>query len=385
MEHKCILPWIHIETTSTGEVRPCCLYKEYINVDKKVLKLEKSSILDAWDSEYMQNLRTQFLNGEKPSGCSACWETESVGKVSKRQISLQQYSHHLDKFNQPLQSPVYLDLKLGTVCNLKCRSCSSFSSSKWASDEIKLYQRTMNPNSHSYWIEEDSPLWEDIEKLLPSIEHFDFTGGEPFLVKKHFDILKLCAEKGYAKDITIHYNTNGTVMPSDEMYEIWQQFKNVEIMFSIDGIEDKFQYLRHPGKWSDLINVFEKTLSLDKFYVNICYSVTIFNILYVKEFIKWFEKYNMPPDRLYFNLIWKPEYLNIKNLSQDSKQRIKDYLDSIEIDSRYFNDRVAELINFMFDGGQDLQQEFVSRTTQLDSIRGEDFTKTFPELAEILK
>lgn len=385
MEHKCILPWIHIETTSTGEVRPCCLYKEYISVDKKVLKLEKSSILDAWNSEYMQNLRTQFLKGEKPSGCSACWETESVGKVSKRQISLQQYSHHLDKFNQPLQSPVYLDLKLGTVCNLKCRSCSSFSSSKWASDEIKLYQRTMNPNSHSYWIEEDSPLWKDIETLLPSIEHFDFTGGEPFLVKKHFDILKLCAQRGYAKDITIHYNTNGTVMPSDEMYEIWQQFKNVEIMFSIDGIENKFQYLRHPGKWSDLINVFEKTLSLDKFYVNICYSVTIFNILYVKEFIKWFEKYNMLPDRLYFNLIWKPEYLNIKNLSQDSKQRIKNYLDSIEIDSRYFNDRVAELISFMFDGGQDLQQEFISRTSQLDLIRGEDFAKTFPELAEILK
>ena len=384
MKDLCILPWIHIETTSTGEVRPCCLYNEYIKVDSKTLKLDKSSILDAWQSDYMNDLRAQFLRGEKPTGCSACWETESAGKVSKRQTSLKQYAHRLDRYDQPLQMPTYLDFKLGTVCNLKCRSCSSFSSSKWASDEIKLYQRPMNPNHRSYWIEDQSPVWDDIETMLPSVEHFDFTGGEPFLVKKHFDILKICADKGYAKDITIHYNTNGTVMPTDEMFDIWKQFKNVEIMFSIDGVGDKFEYLRHPGKWDDLLAVFEKVKSLETFYVNICYSVTVFNILYVKEFVQWFQQYNLPPDRLYFNLIWKPEYLNIKNMSLESKTKIKLYLDSISIDNKYFNDRVQELINFMFDGGDNLEQEFIKRTQQLDLIRGEDFSKVFPELAEIL-
>jgi MoaA/NifB/PqqE/SkfB family radical SAM enzyme len=281
--------------------------------------------------------------------------------------------------------PTYLDFKLGTVCNLKCRSCSSFSSSKWAADEIKLYQRPMNPNHRSYWIEEQSPIWDDIETVLPSVEHFDFTGGEPFLVKKHFDILKICADRGYAKDITIHYNTNGTVMPTEEMFDIWKQFKNVEIMFSIDGVGDKFEYLRHPGKWDDLLAVFEKVKSLETFYVNICYSVTIFNILYVKEFVKWFQQYNLPSDRLYFNLIWKPEYLNIKNLSLESKTKIKLYLNSIDVNDQYFDDRTDELIKFMFDGGENLEQEFLSRTAQLDSIRGEDFSKVFPELAEILK
>jgi MoaA/NifB/PqqE/SkfB family radical SAM enzyme len=385
MKNFCILPWIHLETSSTGEVRPCCLYKEYISTDKKILKLDKSSIFDAWNSNYMNKLRDQFLQGEKPQNCSACWEMENAGKISKRQVSLQQYSHTLNRFDEPLQFPVYLDLKLGTVCNLKCRSCSSYSSSKWVSDEIKLYKHPMNINHHSYWIEDSSPLWNDIEQLLPTIEHFDFTGGEPFLVKKHFDILKICVNLGYSKNITIHYNTNGTVKPTDEMYEIWKEFKNVEIMFSIDGVGEKFEYLRHPGKWNDLVEVFERTLSLNKFYVNICYSVTIFNILYIKEFINWFQQYNLPEDRLYFNLIWKPEHLNIKNISNNSKQKIVEHIASTKINSQYFNDRIQELINFMNDGGENLQDEFISRTEQLDIIRGESFVKTFPELAEILK
>jgi MoaA/NifB/PqqE/SkfB family radical SAM enzyme len=384
MDSKCILPWIHIESTSTGHVRPCCLYRGSIEIDGKSISLDKFSLLDAWQSQYMNDLRQSFLRGEKPEGCLSCWEMEESGKTSKRQISLQQYSHRLDRFNSPVQMPIYLDLKLGTVCNLKCRSCSSFSSSKWASDEIKIYGKSMNSNLHSYWIEEDSPLWNDLKEILPFIEHFDFTGGEPFLVKKHFDILKICVDKNYAKDITIHYNTNGTVMPTDEMFDIWKQFKNVEMMFSIDGVGDKFEYLRHPGKWGDLLAVFEKVKSLEIFYVNMCYSVTVFNILYVKEFVKWFQQHNLPADRLYFNLIWKPEYLNIKNMSPESKTKIKLYLDSINIDDRYFNDRIQELLNFMFDGGDNLELEFIKRTQQLDLIRGEDFSKVFSELAEIL-
>jgi hypothetical protein len=71
-------------------------------------------------------------------------------------------------------------------------------------------------------------------------------------------------------------------------------------------------------------------------------------------------------------------------MSLESKTKIKLYLDSVSIDDKYFNDRIQELINFMFDGGDNLEQEFIKRTQQLDLIRGEDFSKVFPELAEIL-
>ena len=34
----------------------------------------------------------------------------------------------------------FLDLKLGNICNLKCRICGSWSSSKWASELIDYYK-----------------------------------------------------------------------------------------------------------------------------------------------------------------------------------------------------------------------------------------------------
>jgi MoaA/NifB/PqqE/SkfB family radical SAM enzyme len=383
---KCILPWIHLEATATGLAKPCCLYNERIYIDNKVASLSEFSIQEVWNSDYMNNLRKDFLDGKTPTGCQACWEMESVGKRSKRQISNEWFGHHLDKFERPLMNPVYLDLKLGTVCNLKCRSCSSFSSSKWVEDEIKLYKKPFNKNIHSYWIDEDSKVWEEIELLLPDIEYLDFTGGEPLLIKKHFEILKKCIDLGYSKNIKIHYNTNGTVEITKKMFDIWNEFKSVELMFSIDGIENKFEYLRNPGKWNTLVKNFESTLGNKKIYVPVCYSVSIFNVMYMNEFINWFKTYNLNDDKLYFNLIFKPGYLNIQSLKLSQKEKIKKYLEETTTEYEWLNLKVKEVIDFMMkDSLPQKVLEFSRNTTHLDSIRSESFELTFPELAKILK
>lgn len=384
---KCILPWIHLEASATGIAKPCCLYKENINIDGKPALLSDFSIHEVWSSEYMNNLRQQFLNGEQPAGCRPCWEMESVGKRSKREISEEWFSHHLSKFEKPLENPVYLDLKLGTVCNLKCRSCSTFSSSKWAEDEIKIYKKPFNSNTHSYWVNETSQVWNEIENLLPTVEYLDFTGGEPLLIKKHFEILKKCVEKGYSKNIKIHYNTNGTVNITDNMFNIWKEFKSVELMFSIDGIEDKFEYLRHPGKWKDLVRNFESAINHSNIYVPVCYSVSIFNVMYMNEFIKWFKSYNLHDDKLYFNLIFRPEYLCIQSLPQNQKEEIKKYLESTATGYQWLDLKVKEVIDFMMRKSltNTKSEEFIRTTMNLDYIRNENFKKTFPEIAEVLK
>lgn len=383
---KCILPWIHLEATATGNVKPCCLYKFPIEVNEQRLNLSNVSIKEVWTGKHMTDLRAQFLNGETPKGCSACWEMESVGKRSKREISNEWFKHRLDRWDGPLQMPTYLDLKLGTVCNLKCRSCSSFSSSKWAEDEIKINGKPFNENLHSYWIQEDSLIWEEIESLLPNIEYFDFTGGEPLLIKKHFEILKKCVDLKFSKNIKIHYNTNGTVMPTDEMFSIWKEFKEVTLMFSIDGIQKKFEYLRNPAKWNTLVKVFEKVLTYSNIHAPICYSVSIFNVLYMNEFINWFKSYNLHDDRLYFNLIFGPEYLNVQNLPRDKKLKIKNYLENTMTDYKWLNLKVNEVIDFMMKDSETLMlAEFIENTALIDNIRKESFENTFPELAKILK
>lgn len=384
---KCILPWIHLEATALGHVQPCCLYTENIKINGKNASLTEYSIKDIWKSEYMQNLRNEFLQGGTPVGCSACWNLEAAGKQSKRQLSLEKFSHRQARFEKELNNPTYLDLKLGTVCNLKCRSCSSFSSSKWVEDEIKMYGVPINKNLHTYWIDDTSDVWNEIEELIPDLEYLDFTGGEPFLIKRHFEILKKCVELGFAKNIEIHYNTNGTVMPPDTVFEIWKNFKNVDIMVSIDGIENKFEYLRHPGKWKDLEKNFEKLLKTNYIYTSICYSVSIYNVMYMNEIIEWFKQYNLESHRLYFNLIFSPTYLNIQTLTNEEKTQIVDYLKSTQTSDEFLNQKIQEVINFMLSSAKNnfKNTEFKENTDKLDSIRNESFNKTFPELAEILK
>ena len=87
---------------------------------------------------------------------------------------------------------------------------------------------------------------------MHTVEHMDFTGGEPFMIEQHFDLLRHAVESGYAKNISIHYNTNGTIRPPKEIFDLWKEFKHCEVMFSIDGIFKKFEYIRSGAVWDEV-------------------------------------------------------------------------------------------------------------------------------------
>jgi MoaA/NifB/PqqE/SkfB family radical SAM enzyme len=148
----------------------------------------------------------------------------------------------------------FIDLKLGNICNLKCRICGSWSSSKWAKEEIDYVPGIDRKTHLAYkylkdgaWPRESEVFWDNLKTLLPNIKYFEFTGGEPFLIEQHFELLRYAVEQGYSKNIEIHYNTNGTVFP--EQAELWNNFKHVEIAFSIDNVGARFEYERYGADW----------------------------------------------------------------------------------------------------------------------------------------
>ena len=96
------------------------------------------------------------------------------------------------------RTPVYLDLKFGTLCNLKCRSCGSVNSSSWKTDEKLIYGRVLD-NKDALWVKKNPDIWDELDKIMHTVEHMDFTGGEPFMIEQHFDLLRHAVESGYAK------------------------------------------------------------------------------------------------------------------------------------------------------------------------------------------
>ena len=123
-----------------------------------------------------------------------------------------------------------------------------------------------------------------------------------------------CVEKGYAKNIDIHYNTNGTQLPPKDIFDLWSYFKHVEIAFSIDDVGEPFEYQRHPAKWREvnqnLIKFKEmRTANMD---FQICSTVSIFNVFNWAKIALWVAQFQ--PKFFYVNTCFDPDVFNIQTL-----------------------------------------------------------------------
>lgn len=339
--------------------RPCCMWQGL-----PVGNFNTQSLDEIWQGKPMQTLREQFRRGERPQGCTNCWRAEAAGYTSKRQNDNNRFKHHQE--NVTLDAPVYLDLKLGSLCNIKCRICSTQYSQKWRDDETKLFG---SPRYDTVlgWLDESSPFWQDLEQIAPTIEFIDFTGGEPFLVKGHWLLLERLVELGVSNQISIHYNTNGTILP--EQRDLWQHFRYVEIAYSFDGVGPRFEYQRHPARWSTCEQNFRTVLEEGVARVSLCYTVNMFSVMYMQEFDEW------APTPVYWNILYGPEHYSIREcMPESAKQLIADTIP---------DDGVRD---YMLSGASDPRwlEEFRTLTLELDQIRGENFKSVFPELAQKL-
>jgi len=384
--NKCILPWISLETTPLGGARPCCLYtKELPNID-----LTKQTLDDAFNSKEMQDLRRSFRNDEKPDGCERCWMEEKAGKKSKREYMLEKFKDIKVNYDSDTSDTLqFLDLKLGNICNLKCRICGSWSSSKWAQEEIAQYGKENIATewlSKGSWPRRSKKFWEHIDTILPTIKYFEFTGGEPFLIKQHFDLLQRAVDKGYSNEIDIHYNTNGTQFP--KQYEVWKTFKHVQIAFSIDNVGERFEYERDGASWSNVNENIKKFLKLKEqgypFSFQICVTWNIQNIYYMKELLQWAETSGISD--IHFNLMHDPEEFSLSKIPYSSKSRVMLELQKTQVMFPKYADKIIPIKKIVTDmqGGSD-GEALRLKLRNTDLWRGISFANTHPEMARLIR
>ena len=385
----CMLPWISIETSPIGTSRPCCLAIDEIT-DANGIKydLNKHTLTEIYQSGYMQDLRQQFLNGEKPNTCERCWKEEDAGRVSKRinsRIRLKEYYDSVDFTNTNPDQLWFIDLKLGNICNLKCRICGSWSSSPWAQEEMAYLPDVKKKDHLAYtflkqgaWPRENPQFWDNLRALLPNIKYFEFTGGEPFLIKEHFELLEYAVEHGYSKNIEIHYNTNGTVFP--ERADLWNEFKHVEIAFSIDNMGARFEYERYLAKWDLVQENIAKFMALrsKKLTIHLCTTINIQNVYYLPEICAWIAQQTF--DNVYFNMLHDPWHMCISRMTPTAKELVINRLRTYEFSSRH-RAEVMRIIKFIENGEGSDGTEFLRKMQQTDEFRKETMLTTHREIA----
>ena len=391
----CVLPWISLETSPIGTVRPCCLAEEEI-VDNNGNKfdLNTANFANIQNSQYMQTLRQDFLDAQQPSACRKCWREERAGRTSKRMHTLDRLKHMLP--DQPWTADakplIFLDLKLGNICNLKCRICGSWSSSTFAVEELAALSPSEDKKSnHHYtmlkqgaWPRENMSFWKEIDQVVDQIRYIEFTGGEPFMIQEHFAMLQGLIDRGIASNIEIHYNTNGTQYPEDAD-AIWKHFKLVEIAFSIDDLSERFEYQRTNAVWKEVCRNIGWFRTLREHYTNIqlqvCSTVNVFNVLYLEELAQWIAQQNF--DYVYWNMMHEAYYFSISTLPADAKSAITTKLQQAKVDSRT-QQEFAQIIDFM-NRGVSLDGNILRmKIADLDRKRNQDLSIVESEFAKLI-
>lgn len=391
----CVLPWVSLETSPIGTVRPCCLAEHELKDnagDKFNLATAKFSTIQ--NSKDMRDLRRAFLDGDQPETCRKCWREERSGRTSKRMHTLDRLKHMIPDQDWTIDAKplMFLDLKLGNICNLKCRICGSWSSSQFATEELQWLGPDQDKKSSFHytmlkqgaWPRENPSFWTEIDQVVDHIQYIEFTGGEPFMIQEHFDMLQGLVARGVADKIEIHYNTNGTHFP-EQAEAIWSHFRTVEIAFSIDDLGPRFEYQRTNAVWAEVESNIARFRELRARHANIqlqvCSTVNVFNVLYLEDLSHWIEQQGF--DFVYWNMMHEAYYFSISTLPDRAKQAITQRLELAQVNDadRAEFDRVASFMN----AAPSLDGAILRmRIADLDRKRNQNLCAVEPEFADII-
>jgi MoaA/NifB/PqqE/SkfB family radical SAM enzyme len=346
MNNLCVLPWIHLATTPTGKLRVCCNAQSSSNY--------RFDQIEEYKENYLKSIKNEMLENKKPTVCKRCFNEESFGLKSARLAYNEKFSVHLKKIkNNEKTEIVYLDLRLGNSCNLRCRMCNGYSSSAWQEDHQKMW----NEQTKLYNWDKNQEFFVQLKNNLQFIEAIYFTGGEPLLNPHHIDILQWLIDNNKT-NIELKYNTNLTVLP-DKVLKLWEKFSNLKLHLSVDGIENVYEYIRYPAKWNQFLKNYE-TIKQLKAEIKIHCTVQITNIEFLKELDNWCDR------EIYWNILEHPDYLNLKHISFDKKQYLIDY---------YSENQFDKIKKYLLNIKEGNWNNFLENNNKLDQLRKQDFFK----------
>lgn len=265
----CVLPYYGMEYPDKV---PCCIMGKVNNLDE---------------------IRDQMLVGEKPTACNTCWQLESAGVQSDRQLKNATLDFYLkedikllfDRAVEKKNSVIHYKIDTSNTCNATCITCSGNCSSAWAILEKKNGVDTFATQWKLTSTEVDKFVDYSTAKMI------GFRGGEPLLSDTNFYILEQLIAHGNT-NCFINFTTNGSLPIRDSQKELLKQFKNVNFCFSIDGVGPVFEYLRYPLEWDQLLKNINYCRN-NNIVVSASYTISNINVFYHNETTAWFDANNI--------------------------------------------------------------------------------------------
>ena len=370
----CPLPWNSINLRNNGDLRICCNTNSY-SPQRGIMRKEDGTPYNAGKDDWnearnaalVKEVRVSMMNGEWHPECTRCKKEEESGMRSRREyenddwgtwfgdmglekvLPITEADGTLDTSKQDIE---YMDIRYGNFCNLKCRMCGPTDSHMWYDDFVKIHDKTSYKDTHDTiqltknakgkwhtdqynWFQDNDIYWDNFEKYAPDAKKLYIVGGEPLIIAEHQESLERLVASGKAGKIQLEYNTNLTMVPNS-LVHLWEQFKQIRIGVSIDGIDDVFNYQRTPAKFDAvyknmMILQNNERINLKAWFA---YTVTPMNVFHTADFMKWkltesgLDKFNPldgPRPVITHHMCHSPKYYNVKVLPQYLKDQVAEH------------------------------------------------------------
>lgn len=324
-----------------GNIRPCCRtaaeYSKPLENIKDPYRFKDIAIED------------------KPMACKACWEAEDKGFPSLRNFYIER-----KKQDSRIQ---FIDFRLSNQCNLKCRYCGPHFSNQWAKE------LSINPSLRQTDI---TDYYKDL--LNENLTDIYWGGGEPLIIKDHYEINNLLIKSNLSKNINLRYNTNLTVLKYKDIdiLEQWKNFKSVTIDVSLDATSEVLNYIRSGSSWQEINSNINSILKVknSNLILRLTPVISIMNIWFLPELMQYAKEKKL---KVLLCLLDGPDYLSLGVLPYELKQQVKELLEPIKMLPDY-----KRIIDALDQNNEHLFDHTIRHILLLDSIRNEKLFQFLP-------
>jgi hypothetical protein len=179
----CVLPWVHMNLNPDGSVTLCCQSHHAVQDERGTpLNVQTHSLAEIWNASGMRDVRRRMSAGERLPHCEACYSNEAYGRDSYRLASnrrwLKKGFSSAEKIEAAIAdkadgqndlAPLYFDLRLGNLCNLKCTVCKPLYSSQIERDPVHSKWARAGHEAQLDGRFEKGCDWSQSERLLEEI------------------------------------------------------------------------------------------------------------------------------------------------------------------------------------------------------------------------
>lgn len=406
----CAYPWKWLYVNPAGRPQPCCKFSEPLLKDGVPMTVYDHTLEEIWSSDAMRRIRLNMVEGKGERGCGVCYRDEAaygfsfrtqVNEAFEAGFLNEEWESDKDLKEQARSSagevpnlPIAYQLDFGNLCNLKCRMCNGWYSSRINLDPVHRQWAGMPPAEQAsrlpgdgHWFGREDIIFHQLLQDPSQLRFLNLAGGEPLLSKQVGDLLHGLVELGAAKNVSLEFTTNATTV-SAWWLDLLKEFKSVCIFISIDGHEAIYEYVRYPAKWETLtqnVAYLRQLLPQASFWASV--TVQSYNVLTITDLYRWLDSVGI---KFAPYVLDEPRHLKAVMLPPNARrlaaERLRQYAarDCLPENRQWVQDLAAGLEPDRDSFSQPLMRDFMLFTNDLDQSRGQDFRETHAELVQLL-